>query len=204
MRKKISEILKFFILIVLVGLGISGLVGISPNDLGYYDFHFFYVGVFITLCLLIIGEMHILLDKKYELLGFLGAVILIIFSFGYIPLRMIYWSVPQPWVWIAFPALIIVAVLVPVFNPQLSKEMAEEYISPSPEKGVKFWKFVSFWVPIIGVGLVFIAKIFESPSGLFVFSLMGFGAYIGMLWTIQTNVHNFIQKRKKDKKAKDE
>ncbi len=203
MMNKFRDSLKITMMILIVGAVLSWISGSSPNEYVRYNIKYFYIGMLLTILLIMLSILHILLNKKNEIVGMLGAGLMLFLWLGYIPLRMIYWSVPQPWVWIAFPALIIVAVLVPVFNPQLSKEMAEEYISPSPEKGVKFWKFVSFWVPIIGVGLVFIAKIFESPSGLFVFSLMGFGAYIGMLWTIQTNVHNFIQKRKKDKKAKD-
>lgn len=202
--KKYYDALKATMLFLIPGVVISWVSGTSPNEPSGYNIDYFYAGLFFTIFLMLLMLLHILLDRKNELVGLLAALFMLMFWLGYIPLRMIYWSVSEPWIWVVFPALIVVAVLIPLVNPRFSKEMAEEYINPSPAYGGKLWKIVSFWVPIVGVGMVFIAKIFESPSGLIVFSILGFGVYIGMLWTIQTNVHNFIQKKKEDKKAKDE
>jgi hypothetical protein len=195
--KKISakDLIMYSILQLIIGLGISWISGTSPNDDGY-DHRFFYAGLIITACTAILLLVHLVLDRKVEALGYFGALFVLFLGFGYIPLRMIYWSVPEMWVLVIFPGLIVLAIAFPYLAPETSGCLAKEYIIPSSTLGKKIWRSIILTGPVVGSIGVLIARMSTRTKDFTFLSVIGLLVYLGFLWTIQVNTHKNIYIKK--------
>jgi len=198
MPKKITvgQIIMTSLLLCVAGLLISWIAGVSPRLGNGYDTRFFHTGLGMTISAVVLLIIHLALDRRVEILGYVGALLVLFLVFGYIPLRMIYWSVPEPWVLIVFPALIVPSIALPFIYPQLSGTLEREYLLPSTKWGRHIWWWLVILGPAAGSVGVLISRMARHANDYALLSIFGLIVYVGMLWTIQANVHNNIYMRK--------
>jgi len=197
-----TQIIPAVFLVCVVGLAISWIAGISPYG---YDMKFFHFGLFITLCTAFLMGIHLFLKRSIEQLGYLGALLMLFLVFGYIPLRLIYWSIPETWILVVFPGLAVFAVLLPYLNPKLSGKLEKEYLVPSTKWGQRVWWGLITLGPFAGTVGVVISRLASRTNDYMFLSILGLIAYLGMLWTLQANVHKniYVARKKKEEERYD-